>query len=92
MPNESDEDRCPNCHHEENTETKTFCKHCGYEYKEEDDPAPWYFWIIAFMFIITVIILSGWLLWIILSWITGDQSLVDVFKEQWNYLISKKIF
>lgn len=87
----SEPDRCPNCNKEEYT--KTLCKHCNYEYEEEDEP--------TWTKVALIVLPSFWALATIIFWFVdqgkyGDKrTLVEIIISQFEFvadLILHKIF
>lgn len=87
MSDYQDEDRCPNCHCVEDTVTKTVCNKCGYEYEEEDDIVASEVFI-ALLILVVFIYLFSTIFW----WCVNDDSLLQVIKNQWNWIKGRKVW
>lgn len=74
------EDKCPSCGR---TEDKIeVCKNCGYEYK--DETSSWS-WIKMTILIILGLIVGSWFFITIIDWLTGEDSLRQVLRDQWYW-------
>ena len=77
---------CPECGKPE--DIVNACRHCGYIYEDEDSPplrAQIIGEIIAFAIIAALFI---WIIFTIGDWLAGGTPLLDVFKDQWEWLKS----
>jgi len=79
--------KCPECGKEENI--KQICKHCGYEYPEEE--------INGFMTFLGIVLII-WLILTIAWWIADNsslgekRSLWEIIKVEFEFITSLKIF
>jgi hypothetical protein len=78
-------DRCPKCNEIENK--KVVCRHCGYEYKDDDDFSFW-----DWVGIIAIVSIGLYTLVTILCWFMSGDTLLKLLKSQWEWLSSLKIF
>ncbi len=86
IPTDSESEKCPKCHKEENIQQ--VCKHCGYVYPEEEyeNPFSWWQWIIIVLLLIILIDI----LCVIFYWLFQDihgykvETLFEVFKNNWE--------
>lgn len=91
IPPPSDPDKCPKCSKEE--DVVQVCKHCRYEYPEEECNA----WAIALGIAILILILaiSSWVVSIIGTWFLESSSgttLVEVIKNHWEWLTNLRVW
>ncbi|MDP2816308.1 MAG: hypothetical protein Q8O19_06480 [Rectinemataceae bacterium] len=80
-------DRCPKCDRPENV--KEVCKHCGYEYPEENSPdLRWY----EIALIVGVVSFATYAILTFGYWMVGgdwgkpDPTLVEVLESQWQWI------
>ncbi|MFW9872353.1 MAG: hypothetical protein ACFFG0_04565 [Candidatus Thorarchaeota archaeon] len=85
IPYNSEPERCPQCKKIENK--KTICKHCGYEYKVDDD-------ITCGDVVLTIMFLGGivWIILTIFEWLSGGTPLLRVFLNQWEWIKSIRLY
>lgn len=80
---QSEPPHCPECGKLENTVTT--CRHCGYEYEEEDD------WTLLFIKITIAVgapLLFAYTILTLISWLNprdGSPTLWEVIKGQWEW-------
>ncbi len=79
--------RCPNCKRIENT--KTLCRHCDYEYAEDNIP-PWQIILAS----ITVAVVFLWVILTAGSWFMDSDSttLFQVIADQIHWLRKLRIW
>jgi len=90
IPTESEPDVCPECGRSE--DIKRVCRHCGYEYPESSEDFRWYHILAGIVFILLAVVLFCWILWTLIEWLSWSDSLVDVLKDQWEWLKSIRIW
>ncbi len=80
---------CPSCGDLEST--KTVCRHCGYEYKNDES---WLSIIGVLLTILAIIAVLGWFGFTILSWVAGYEptTLLKVLQGQWHWLTKLRLW
>jgi uncharacterized protein (DUF983 family) len=83
------EDHCPGCGKGENI--VEVCKHCGYEYKDEDD-APWTWKDYAGLWTILVgVLVFAWAVVTCVYWMDNrNTTLVGVIQSQGQWFVELK--
>jgi uncharacterized protein (DUF983 family) len=82
-------EKCPECHKTE--DIKEVCRHCGYEYKEDEGC----FSIVVFIIVIVVILVfATWVIWTLSDWLCSSYptTLLETLKSQWEWLRSIRIW
>lgn len=88
IPRNNEPDRCPSCHGIE--DVKITCKHCGHEYQESDDTG-----MASFLVFTLIAIFFIWFVFTMLMWLSPSNyhdTLFDVLKNEWSWLISKQLY
>jgi hypothetical protein len=89
IPMQSQEpSHCPKCSRVENK--VVVCKHCGYEYPEDDTSLAAKIFGVTIM--ILIVIFTFWFIATMFDWFLGHASLLDVIKSQWKFITSKRIW
>lgn len=91
IPTNHEEPKCPNCGKNENI--IQVCKHCGYEYDEEN--AKWWEFLLATIVIVIITVIFIFSVWTIMDWLSDFDnkhlSLFECFKNNIKWLLNKKI-
>jgi NADH:ubiquinone oxidoreductase subunit C len=79
-----EDDKCPHCGKTENI--KQVCRHCGYEYPE-DENSFWFNFIATFCVIYLFYSAITVIVWLMnLQFENDHQTLTDVLRWQWNFI------
>ena len=82
-------EKCPHC--KRNLEIKTVCRECGGEIEEDESS-------LGALDVVVIILILVFILWVLITlvmWLFPmgyDPTLLEVLKEQWEWITSKKIF
>jgi hypothetical protein len=82
------ESRCPNCNKEE--DVKTVCKHCNFEYPEDDTNI---FKLVGIILLCVTVCL--WFIATIICWLSlndNNSSLFEILASQWNFIINLRLW
>ena len=83
--NQDDVVKCPKCG---NIELEYHCTECKHNFEIEESEISFSYFILAFI----VACLLCWFLLTLATWFTGDDSLLNTLKDQYNWVKNLKIW